>query len=148
MGSGGVAHMPRKSLKSESDRNLVKGALKENTLLGALNTFELDEMIDFFEAVTLKAGQKCDVNGNLCVVLEGSVEFTTASEPSLNGSPRCERFASGGVFGQHGLFQTARASRRTVATRSLKGRRVCASFRAARIGKEWSSAGRRKSRPT
>jgi len=82
----------------------VKGALKENTLLGALNTFELDEMIDFFEAVTLKAGQKCDVNGNLCVVLEGSVEFTTASEPSLNGSPRCERFASGGVFGQHGLF--------------------------------------------
>lgn len=93
----------RKSAKSEADRKILKAALKENTLLGALGAFELDEMIDYFEAVTLKQGERCDVNGNLCVVLDGAVELSASTGPGTTKGTN-ERFSSGGVFGQYGLF--------------------------------------------
>jgi len=80
----------------------VTTALKENTLLGALGSFELDEMIDYFEAITLKPGQRCDVRGNLCIVLDGAVSLSV--DDASDESRQTTRFTSGGVFGQYGLF--------------------------------------------
>ena len=56
------AKEPKRSPKSAEDRELITRALKEGTLLGALSTSQLEEMVDFMEVVTLRPGEPCEVD--------------------------------------------------------------------------------------
>ena len=100
---------PRKTPKSDADRAKLRSALREGTLLGALSNYELDEMIDFMDVVSLKQGQECDLGGCLCVVLEGEVQAMTSAHKDLEERDK-KRFTSGTVFGQVGLFDDSSAS--------------------------------------
>jgi CRP-like cAMP-binding protein/tRNA A-37 threonylcarbamoyl transferase component Bud32 len=98
VGGNQGAPIPHKVTKTEADQLLVRGVLQERTLLGALSSYELDEMIGFMDVVSLKAGESCDLSGSLCVVLEGAVVLNaTSTQPT-------ERHTSRSVFGQVGLF--------------------------------------------
>ena len=104
--------MPRKVNKSEDDRRILRTALQNNTVLSALNSYELDEMIDFMDVVPIKAGQGCNLSGCLCVVLEGAVVINPdLDSDDSDGYAGGERFVGRGdrhdVFGQVGLFYDA-----------------------------------------
>ena len=94
IGRDAEMRMPRKTNKTEADRKTIKCALQEGTVLSALRPYELEEMIDIMDVVTLKTGQEGDLTGCLCVVVEGSV----------NVKPDNKRLGVGKVFGQVGLF--------------------------------------------
>ena len=104
---GTDARLPHKYIKSDADRLIVRDALKEQTILSALAPYDLDEMIEFMEIVSLKSGQSIDLSGCLCVVLEGSAIIMNptqhdAADPPLHASR--EAYDAGHVFGQVGLF--------------------------------------------
>ena len=114
---------PRKLHKSESERNILREALREGTLLGALGAYELGEMIDYMEIINLKQGQDCDLRGCLCVMLEGEVQTKTNSSPECS-EKAARRFLQGAVFGQVGLFDDSQSTGGLHAI-ALKPARIC-----------------------
>ena len=99
-GEGGNS-APKKTQKTEADRNQLRAALCEGTLLGALVSQELDEMIDYMDVVVLRNAQEVDLGGCLCVVLEGEVQAGSGEKVSDRVS---RKYTVGAVFGQVGLF--------------------------------------------
>ena len=66
---GGRARQPRRSVKKPEDRALIRRAVLDCTLLGALPNKALEEIIDFMVEITLRPGEPCEVGDCLCVVL-------------------------------------------------------------------------------
>ncbi len=95
---------PKKTQKSECDRQSLRAALCEGTLLGALSPQELDEMIDYMDVVVMRQGQGCDLGGCLCVVLEGEVEASSTMHSNETGDGVAHKYTAGAVLGQVGLF--------------------------------------------
>ena len=95
---------PKKTPKTAPDRITLRAALCEGTLLGALSSQELDEMIDYMDVVAMQKGQECDLGGCLCVVLEGQVKASSGSQLMVAISGVSHKYTTGAVLGQVGLF--------------------------------------------
>eukprot|EP00900_Chrysochromulina_parva_P017310 jgi/Chrpa1/25580/Chrysochromulina_OHIO_Genome00008299-RA len=95
---------PKKTPKTAPDRITLRAALCEGTLLGALSSQELDEMIDYMDVVAMQKGQECDLGGCLCVVLEGQVKASSGSQLMVAISGVAHKYTTGAVLGQVGLF--------------------------------------------
>jgi hypothetical protein len=97
----------KKTPKTEADRMSLLDALSEGTLLGALASQELNELIDYMEVVVMQQGQKCDLGGCLCVVLEGEVERSSGTHSNDESGGVSQKHIAGAVFGQVGLFDNS-----------------------------------------
>ena len=68
---------------------------------------ELNELIDYMEVVVMQQGQKCDLGGCLCVVLEGEVERSSGTHSNDESGGVSQKHIAGAVFGQVGLFDNS-----------------------------------------
>ena len=100
---------PPKIPKTPSEHSQVRSALCEGTLLGALADYEIDELIDYMDIVSVRAGEECDLSGCLCVVLEGAVRTSSTAEVANSSDSLVKHFEPGSVFGQVGLFDDSAA---------------------------------------
>lgn len=97
VGSGQTAPLKR-TKKNDYDTTIVRAAVQQSTLLGAILAPQLQEMIDYMHEITIKIGSSVDLSGGMCVILEGKMEIKSGDK---SGSAQ---FSKGDVVGDVGLL--------------------------------------------
>lgn len=90
-----------RSKKGEADADVIRKAVEQSTLLGAVLKPQLQELIDYMEESCLAEGEKCDLSGGICVILSGRLELTDAATGKVEGM-----YSAGDVVGDVGLLHS------------------------------------------
>ena len=115
--------VPHKHIKSEADHLAIRNVLREQTILSALSAYDLDEIIEFMDIVSLKGGQRIDLAGCLCVVLDGTAMLCAADGAAVKNAHRYDAHMA---FGQFGLFHDKyRSTGETLNVMSEGSTRIC-----------------------
>lgn len=94
---GGTKKDLTKTKKQLGDVTLVRTAVAENTLLGAILAPQLENMIEYMDEIRLKTGTAIDLSGGMSVVLDGKIELQ-------DGYGRTIAHTKGAVLGDVGLL--------------------------------------------
>ena len=90
-----------RSKKSDNDSKIIRTAIQQSTLLGAMLTPQLQDMIDYMEEKSLKSGQDYDLSGGICIVLDGRIELK-----GYLSTKGCSSYTKGEVLGDVGLLHS------------------------------------------
>ncbi|KAL1518772.1 hypothetical protein AB1Y20_003056 [Prymnesium parvum] len=90
-----------RSHKSEADSALVRTAVQQSTLLGAMLTPQLEDIIDYMEESSFNTGQVIDLSGGMCVILEGRIRLRNAVSGGISAF-----YGKGDVVGEFGLLHS------------------------------------------
>lgn len=90
-----------RSKKNEQDAELVRNAIQQSTLLGAMLLPQIDEMIEYMTIVNVKTGIELDLSSGVCVIISGRVKIKHSASSST-----CHVYSKGHVMGDTGLLHS------------------------------------------